>query len=162
VASHAFHASNIPIQAFDFGSDEEEDEPVTLGKTKKSKQLEKPTKIIPFRTGSYSSEDETDSEEADDDEPTTMANIEYQSKALDAAAAAEAQLDLEEMQELDGEDEEEDVEEGMDVDVFHLPTVEEIEEEKKAGGPDVQAVQRRIREIARVLGKFRKLAEEGR
>ncbi|KAK7467015.1 rRNA (cytosine-C5-)-methyltransferase nop2 [Stygiomarasmius scandens] len=150
-----------PVQTLDFDTDEEE--PEVLGKTKKSKQIERPSKIIP--TGSDSDSDDSDS---DSDGPITMANMEARSKALDAAAAAEAELDLEEMQaaafdeddeDFEMDDDDEEVEAG---DVFHLPSAEEREEEKKNGGPDVHAVQRRMRQIVRVLGKFSKRAEKGR
>lgn len=104
-----------------------------------------------------------------------MANMEARSKALDAQAAREAQLDLEELQQAaqageeegDFADEEEDEDEEMDgeggeAEAFHLPTAEEREEEKKAGGPDVHTVQRRMRECVRVLGNFKKRAVPGR
>ena len=47
----------------------------------------------------------------DDDGPVTMANMEARSRALDAQAAAEAELDVEEMQDAAyvSEDEDEDV-----------------------------------------------------
>ncbi|THU92210.1 NOL1/NOP2/sun family putative RNA met [Dendrothele bispora CBS 962.96] len=153
-----------PIQAFDFDTDEEESETEILGKIKKSKQIERPSQIIP--TGSNSDSDDSD---ADSDDPITMANMEARSRALDAQAAAEAELDMEEMQaaafdedaeedfDMDDEDEQVEVE-----DVSHLPTAEEKEEEKRKGGPDVHVVQRRMRQCVRVLGKFSKRAEQGR
>ena len=72
--------------------------PVKL-KSKRSKQADRPLKIIPTAS------DESNEEE-DEDGPTTMNNIEARSRALDAKAAREAQLDLEEMQqaELAGEE----------------------------------------------------------
>lgn len=100
-----------------------------------------------------------------------MANMEARSKALDARAAAEAELDAEELrgaQEDEEEDEDVDMdgeadEEGnMDAEPFHLPTTAEREEEKARGGPDLQVVQRRLRECVRVLEKFSKRAEKGR
>ena len=103
-----------------------------------------------------------------------MANMEARSKALDAQAAREAQLDLEELQQAaqageedadfaDEEDEDEEMDgEGGETEAFHLPTAEEREEEKKAGGPDVHTVQRRMRECVRVLGNFKKRAAPGR
>ncbi|TFK42680.1 NOL1/NOP2/sun family-domain-containing protein [Crucibulum laeve] len=155
-----------PVQEFDFDSDEE-DEPVFKPlKGKKSKQLERPLKIIP------SGKDSDDSdEESDEDGPVTMANMEARSRALDAKAAAEAELDMEEFQggaddeeeddemDLDGE---EDVNGDIDAEPFHLPTAAEREEEKEAGGPDLHVVQRRMRECVRVLGRFNRLAEKGR
>lgn len=103
--------------------------------------------------------------------------MEARSRALDAKALREAQLDVEEMQaavregEEDGddfggeEDEEGEGEEGEGEDGeggFQLPTAEEREEEKAAGGPQVHVVQRRMRECVRVLGNFRKLGTKGR
>lgn len=89
---------------------------------------------------------------------------------MDAKAARDAELDLEEMQAAvrdgdEGEDEfaDEDEEgEGEDGDGFQLPTAAEKEEEKNAGGPQVHVVQRRMRECVRVLANFRKLGAKGR
>lgn len=105
-----------------------------------------------------------------------MANMEARSRALDAQAAKDAELDMEEMRnaQQEGEDEGDDLEdtdgdedmedEGGDggEELFHLPTAEEREEEKKHGVSDVHVVQRRMRECVRVLGKFKKRAAEGR
>lgn len=154
-----------PVQEFQFSDDDEEDEPVLPSKAKKSKQSERPTKIIP--TGSDKSSD-SDEEESDEDSPTTMANMEARSRALDAKAAAEAELDAEELQQAafdEGDDDldmDDDVDEVDEEDKFHLPTAAERLEEKKSGGPDVHLVQRRMRECVRVLGRFKKLAEPGR
>jgi 25S rRNA (cytosine2870-C5)-methyltransferase len=99
--------------------------------------------------------------------PITMANMEARSRALDAKAAREAELDVEELQRAakQGEENEDvDMEAGMDEDgeQFHLPNAEEREEERKAGGPDIHAVQRRMRACVRALGNFKKLAIKGR
>jgi ribosomal RNA methyltransferase Nop2 len=153
-----------PVEELDLGSDEEDEELQLLQpKHKKSKQHAKPAKIIP--TGS---DDDSDDSEGDEDGPTTMANMEARSRALDAKAALEADLDAEEMQNaaLGDEDEEDDVDMDGEIDedgeVFQLPTAEEREAEKKVGGPDVHVVQRRMRECVRVMGNFRKLAAKGR
>jgi len=147
-------------QDFDFDTDEEDDEPaapLVKLKSKKSKQADRPAKIIPTLSD-QSSDDE------DGEEELNFANMEAKSKALDAQAAEEAELDLAEAQaaaEEEAEDEDMlDGEEGEDV--FHLPTAEQREQESKTGGPDIHVVQRRIREIIRVLGKFSKKAEKGR
>jgi ribosomal RNA methyltransferase Nop2 len=137
-------------------------------KSKKSKQAERPTKIIPTQSDASSS----DSDEEDDDEgPVTMKNMAERSRKLEARAAAEAELDLEEAQagaqasdsdddvDMDGE---EDAEGNIDAEPFHLPTAAEREQEKAAGGPDVHLVQRRMRECVKVLSKFNKRAEKGR
>jgi len=163
------------LQEFDFDTDDEEEEEeeddsrkAPVGKRKKSKQAERPLKIIP--TASDASSSDSDASEDDDEERVTMANMEARSKALDARAAAEAELDAEELRgaQEDEEDEEVDMdgdadEEGnMDAEPFHLPTTAEREEEKARGGPDLQVVQRRMRECVRVLEKFSKRAEKGR
>lgn len=151
-----------PVQEFDFGSDEEDEPSITLTKKSKSKQLDRPLKIIP--TGSDASDS---SDEEEDDEPVTMANMEARSRALDDQAAMEAELDLEEMQNAvaDGEEEDDDdmpidpdVDE-QDGEPFQLPTIDEREKEKRHGGPDVQVVQRRMRECVRILNNFRKLSK---
>ena len=158
-----------PVQELDLGSsDEEEDEvPVKL-KGRKSKQQDRPAKIIP--TGSDASDSDGDEEE---DGPVTIANMEARSRAMDAKAAREAELDAEEMRQAElasGDEEEfEDADEAESGDEeddgqepFHLPTAEEREEEKKNGGPQVHVVQRRMRECVRVLGNFKKRAAPGR
>lgn len=154
-----------PVEELDLDSDGEDEVPQLLqSKNKKSKQHAKPAKIIP--TGSNASSDDSDDSE-DDDGPTTMANMEARSRALDAKAALEADLDAEEMQfaaldENDDENADMDGEIDEDGEVFQLPTTEEREAEKKAGGPDVHVVQRRMRECVKVLGNFRKLAAKER
>lgn len=159
-----------PIQELDFGSDDEEVDLVPAGrlKGKRSKQLERPTKIVP--TGSDDSSDSDASE--DEEDKITMANMEARSRALDSKAAREAELDLEEVQQaalegeddadsLDGEaDEEGDGEDGGEA--FELPTPEEREQEKAAGGPQVHIVQRRMRECVRVLSNLKRYASTGR
>lgn len=95
--------------------------------------------------------------------------MEARSRALDAKAMAEAELDIEEFREGAKSDDDED---DIDVDAvdddknsgepFHLPTASEREAEKQSGGPDLHVVQRRIQECVRVLGKFKRLAEKGR
>ena len=160
------------VQELDLDSDDEDetDLPVKL-KGSKSKQKDRPLKIIP--TGSDASSDE---DELDEDGPITMKNMEARSRAMDAKAAREAELDAEEMRQavLAGEESGDDLGDADDVDMdeegeggedsegFVLPTAEEREEEKKAGGPDVHTVQRRMRECVRVLGNFRKFAAKGR
>ncbi len=159
-----------PIQELDLGSeddDEEEELPAVKTKGQKSKQHERPSKIIP--TGSDASSDE---EDEDEEAPVTMANMEARSRALDAAAVREADLDAEEMRqaELVGEEEDDFADADMDADeegegdeeAFQLPTAEEREQEKKTGGPQVQVVQRRMRECVRILNNFRRLGAKGR
>ena len=111
----------------------------------------------------WSSSDEDSGEE---DERITIGNMEKLSRALDAEAAREAELDVEEMQnatladeDADADLEDENVEE--EGEPFRLPTIQEREEEKK-GVSDVQVVQRRMRHCVRVLRHFGKLAEKDR
>ncbi|TFK54980.1 NOL1/NOP2/sun family putative RNA met [Heliocybe sulcata] len=151
-----------PVEELDLGSDDEEDE-AAVGKlrSRRSKQQERPGKIIP--TGS----DDSDQDSGDEsDGAITMANMEARSRALDARAAREAELDMEEMQQAaEGEGEEDDLDVDMEGDEevggeeFVLPTAEEREEEKKVGGPDVHLVQRRMRQCVRVLGNFKRLGK---
>ncbi|KZT26292.1 NOL1/NOP2/sun family putative RNA met [Neolentinus lepideus HHB14362 ss-1] len=148
-----------PIEELDLGSDDEDesDGEVLVGKlrSRRSKQQERPEKIIPTVS------DDSDEDSGDEsDGPITMTNMEARSHALDARAAREAELDMEEMQraaEGDGEDDLDVDMESIDGEGFVLPTVEEREEQKKAGGPDVNLVQRRMRQCVRVLGNFKKL-----
>ena len=129
-------------------------------KLRKSKQAERPTKIIPTL-----SDEEEESDAGPDDGPITAKNIESRSRALDEKAAREAELDMEEMQNaaFEGSDDEDiDMEgEGEDAEAFHLPTAEERAEEKE-GVADVHIVSRRMRECVRVLSNFRKLGAKGR
>lgn len=153
-----------PAEELELGSDDDDDEPQLMPNRKKHRQHAKPSKIIP--TGSDQSSSDSEGSE-DDDGPTTMANMEARSRALDAKAALEADLDAEEMQFAADEDEEEDdvdMEGEIDEDgeIFQLPTFQEREEEKKAGGPEVHIVQRRMRECVRVMGNFKRLAAKGR
>ncbi|KAF5330612.1 hypothetical protein D9619_005815 [Psilocybe cf. subviscida] len=153
-----------PAAEFDFDSDEE-DEPAPIPqKSKKSKQAERPKKIIPTQSDASSDGDE----ESDEDGPVTMKNMAERSHKLEARRLAEEALDLEEAQaaEEDSDDDDMDMEEDangeVDAGPFHLPTAEEREKEKAAGGPDVHSVQKRMRECVRVLQKFKKRAEKGR
>lgn len=84
---------NAPAQELDLGSDD--DEPELPIKGKKSKQHTRPAKIIP--TGSDASSDDSDEEDEDEDGPITMKNMEARSRALDARAEEEADLDAEEL-----------------------------------------------------------------
>ncbi|KAI8998510.1 NOL1/NOP2/sun family-domain-containing protein [Trametes punicea] len=160
-----------PTQELDLGSDDD-DEPELPVKGKKSKQHERPSKIIP--TGSDASSDDSDE---DEEGPVTIKNMEARSRALDAKAAREAELDAEELRQaaLAGAESDDDLADVDDVDMdeegeggeegeegFVLPTADELEEEKKRGGPDVHTVQRRMRQCVRVLGNFKRHAAKGR
>jgi ribosomal RNA methyltransferase Nop2 len=159
-------------QQFDFGSGDEAVPPLPLTKPQKSKQIERPKKIIP--TASSSNDSSSSSSSDDDDAPVTMANMAQRSRKLEVLAAEEAALAQEELKAsaafVDGEEEDEDadmsgiedVNGDVTVEPFRLPTAEEREEEKTKGGPDLQTVQRRMRECVRILSKFKKRAEQGR
>ncbi|KAG6376443.1 NOL1/NOP2/sun family-domain-containing protein [Boletus reticuloceps] len=137
------------------------DEPTLLRAAKRTKEVKKPAieldrssdtsrEASPDTDASTSKPNQlwssSDEESGEEDEHITMGNMEKLSRALDAEAAHEAELDLEEMQNaaLAGEDHD-----------------DEREEEKK-GVSDVQVVQRRMRHCVRVLRNFKKLAEKDR
>ena len=102
---------------------------------------------------------------------TTIANMEARSRAMDAEAAREAELDIQELQDAvaageegDGDFDEMDGDgDGADGDGPSEPvkilTPEQREAEKKAGGPDLITVQRRLRYCVRALENFRKFGE---
>jgi 25S rRNA (cytosine2870-C5)-methyltransferase len=112
------------------------------------------------------SEIDVENEDSDEDAPVTASNFAARSRALDAQAAREAQLDEEELQMAaqanadefagieDMDEDEEEVDEPGAED-FVLPTAEEREEEKKAGGPEVHVVQKRMRECVRILKRWK-------
>ncbi|KAI0035702.1 NOL1/NOP2/sun family RNA met [Vararia minispora EC-137] len=159
--SDNFHDSTMEL---DLGPDEADEPELETSKlrSKRSKQAERPTKIIP--TGSDAS---TNSEDSEDDGPINMENMEARSRALDARAAREAELDIEELRRaaMEGDDDEEfdganDMEEDevaeADGDGFVLPTAAEREAEKAAGGPEVHIVQQRMQHCVRILGQWKK------
>ena len=153
------------MQELDFDTDSENDEPLKFP-TKKPKpiRLDRPLKIIP--TGSESDSSDSGSEDGGKrvKGKTTIANIEARSRAMDAQASREAELDMQELQdavaagEVEGDDfdEMEGDEDGPSEPVKIL-TPGERETEKKAGGPDVITVQRRLRHCVKVLENFKKL-----
>lgn len=164
--AHSDEPLRGPAQDFDFDTDDEEEPPPSKIKTKRSKQAQRPEKIIP------DAPDSSDDDSSEDDEPVTMANMAERSRKLEALAAEEAAVAEEELKAsaFAAEEYDEDVDmtgeedENGDVNAerFRLPTAEEREEEKTKGGPDVHTVQRRMRECVRVLSKFSKRAEPGR
>ncbi|EAU88451.2 tRNA (cytosine-5-)-methyltransferase NSUN2 [Coprinopsis cinerea okayama7 len=108
----------------------------------------------PVQELQFSDDDEEGALHSDDsDEEITMANMEAKSRALDEEALREAELDAEELRraaleadddDFDDMDEDEEGEEGGEGEAFHLPTAEEREKEKAAGGPDLHTLQRRM------------------
>ena len=160
-------------QEFDFGSNEEEsdddsgeDEPVIMAK------MAAQSRKLDAHEVAEAEMDKSDSDsEEDDDEPVTMANMAARSRKLDALAVAEAEMDAEALHTVVENDEddddmatdgEEDANGDIDAEPFHLPTPAERDEEKAKGGPDVQAVQRRMQHCIRVLARFNQRAEKGR
>jgi hypothetical protein len=116
------------------------------------------------------SDDDASSSDTDENEgedaPLTASNFAARSRALDARAAREAQLDAEELQhaaqveadEFDGVedmDDDEDEDDAPGAEGFSLPTIEERTEEKKSGGPEVHVVQKRMRECVRILKRWK-------
>lgn len=117
--------------------------------------------------GATSDSEMDENEDSDEDAPITASNFAARSRALDAKAAREAQLDEEEFQmaaqasadEFEGiEDMDDDEavadedEPGLDV---VLPTAEERAEEKRAGAPELHVVQKRMRECVRILKRWK-------
>ena len=155
--SHSDEPLRGPVQEFNFDSDEEDDGQLLPSQVKKSKQFERPVKVIPTAS------DASDSDDSNEDIRVTMANMEARSRALDATAATNAELDAEELRREALEAEDKNMSDDQEVDMkIRLPTAAEREEEKAKGGPDVQTVQERMRYCVRVLGSFKKRAEKGR
>lgn len=156
-------------EELDLGSDDEEEVqlfPKNARESKRQPQKRHVVVVSPPGSDHSSASDNDDSES--EGERITMANMEARSRAIDEEAAREAELDLEEVQNTAAEVGDEDVDmvgDGDDDETmgepFHLPTAEEREEEKK-GVADVHVVQKRMRHCVRILGNFKRLAEEGR
>lgn len=141
----------------DLSPDEGEDVQLVPSNLRRSKQQMRPKQIIPTEAVSGDSSDE------DGDAPVTLKNIEARSRALDAKAAEEADLDLEEFQQNDAGEQLDDLHEA-EVDgeaPFKLPTAEEREEAKHRV-EDVHVVQTRMKQCVHVLRSFGRRAEQGR
>ncbi|KAH9005202.1 NOL1/NOP2/sun family RNA met [Lactarius hatsudake] len=107
----------------------------------------------------------SDTDEEGEDLPITASNFEARSHALDAKLARYAELDAEELQ-LAAQVEADDLEGAEDMDADEdevdapdngtvLPTPEERAEEKKVGGPEVHAVQKRMRQCIGILKRWK-------
>jgi hypothetical protein len=122
-----------------------------------------------FQDSDLSSSEVSDSDinsNEDEDVPITASNFAARSRALDARAVREADLDAEELQmaaqaeadEFDGVGDmgEDEVEvDAPEAEEVILQTAEQRWEEKKSGGPDVHVVQKRMRECVRILKKWK-------
>ena len=97
----------------------------------------------------------TDSSSDEENVRVTAKNIEKRSKALEKKARRESELDEEER--LAAEAAAGDMVVDEELEGFHLPTVEEREEEAKSGGADLVTIQSRMKACARVLSNFNKL-----
>jgi ribosomal RNA methyltransferase Nop2 len=157
-------------QEFDFGSNEESDDDGEDG-DEPANMTARSRKLDAVAVAEAETDDSDDDSEKDDDEPVTMANMAARSRKLDALAVAEAEMDAEVLHTVVENDEddddmatdgEEDANGDIDAEPFHLPTPAERDEEKLKGGPDVQAVQRRMQHCIRVLAQFNQRAEKGR
>ncbi|KAL6509928.1 26S rRNA (cytosine-C(5))-methyltransferase nop2b [Orobanche gracilis] len=95
-------------------------------------------------------EDDKESSDEDSDSDSDESDIEKSSRAIDEVKARE---------DKDGQDEMTlNIKEEAD-DEFRLPTPELVEEANKP--PDLSSLQRRIKEIVRVLSNFKSLRQEG-
>jgi ribosomal RNA methyltransferase Nop2 len=107
----------------------------------------------------------SDMDEEGGDLPVTASNFEAMSRALDARLARDAELDAEELQ-LAAQVEADDLEGAEDMDADEdevdapdngavLLTPEERAEEKRAGGPEVHVVQKRMRQCLGILKRWK-------
>ena len=107
----------------------------------------------------------SDLDEEGGDLSVTASNFEAMSRALDARLARDAELDAEELQ-LAAQVEADDLEGAEDMDVDEdeidapdsgtlLLTPEERAEEKRAGGPEVHVVQKRMRQCLGILKRWK-------
>ena len=107
----------------------------------------------------------SDLDEEGGDLSVTASNFEAMSRALDTRLARDAELDVEELQ-LAAQVEADDLEGAEDMDVDEdeidapdsgtlLLTPEERAEEKRAGGPEVHVVQKRMRQCLGILKRWK-------
>ena len=110
-------------------------------------------------------ESASDLDEEGGDLSVTASNFEAMSRALDTRLARDAELDVEELQ-LAAQVEADDLEGAEDMDADEdeidapdsgtlLLTSEERAEEKRAGGPEVHIVQKRMRQCLGILKRWK-------
>ena len=110
-------------------------------------------------------ESASDLDEEGGDLSITASNFEAMSRALDTRLARDAELDVEELQ-LAAQVEADDLEGAEDMDADEdeidapdsgtlLLTSEERAEEKRAGGPEVHIVQKRMRQCLGILKRWK-------
>ncbi|KAG9074129.1 rRNA (cytosine-C5-)-methyltransferase nop2, partial [Ceratobasidium sp. UAMH 11750] len=154
---HVFEASDEEDAGADSGGlsdldDEglpEDDDMLRDGNVQELQFSDDDEDVGPDSASEESGEDDSDADS--DDGPITAANMEARSRKLERRAAKDAELEQAEANHI------------QDTEAFFkLPTAEEREQEKAAGGPDVQEVQMRMAECVKVLNNFKELAAEGR
>ncbi|CAE6490158.1 unnamed protein product [Rhizoctonia solani] len=157
LTKHQFEASDDEEEAaysgglsdLEGGSEDEDDEPLRDGNVQ---ELQFSDDSDAGELEERENEEEgSDADSDDSDGPITAKNIEARSRRLERRAAEDAELERAEANYAEPTEA-----------FFKLPTAEEREKEKAAGGPDVQEVQMRMAECVKVLNDFKNLAAEGR